>query len=112
MIIIIHCACSHTHMQCTRTGGLDALFEDTIFRSPDNKIALIGSGCSLATEPTAEVSHYYNISHVSFIVIFNIIYIIKFLLFNNNYYQLFSDRYRLIDLYKDILKDICDDIMA
>ena len=57
----------HPHAQCTRTGGLDALFEGTIFNgSPGrNKIAVIGSGCSLATEPTAEVSHYYNISHVS-----------------------------------------------
>ena len=25
---------------------------------------MIGSGCSVATEPTAEVSHYYNITHV------------------------------------------------
>ena len=28
------------------------------------KLAIIGSGCSPATEPTAEVSHYYNISTV------------------------------------------------
>ena len=29
------------------------------------KIAMIGSGCSPATEPTAENSPYYNITHVS-----------------------------------------------
>jgi len=28
------------------------------------KIAMIGSGCSPATEPTAENSHYYNITQV------------------------------------------------
>ena len=29
------------------------------------KLAIIGGGCSIATEPTAEVSHYYNITQVS-----------------------------------------------
>jgi len=29
------------------------------------KIAMIGSGCSVATAPTAENSPYYNITHVS-----------------------------------------------
>ena len=29
------------------------------------KIAVIGSGCSVATEATADISHYYNITHVS-----------------------------------------------
>jgi len=42
--------------------ALDALF-DQILLGPA-KVALIGSGCSLATEPTAEISHYYNITHV------------------------------------------------
>ena len=28
------------------------------------KVALIGSGCSVATEPTAEVSQFYNITQV------------------------------------------------
>ena len=29
------------------------------------KLAVIGSGCSPATEPTAELSHFYNITQVS-----------------------------------------------
>ena len=33
------------------------------------KIAMIGSGCSVATEPTAENSPYYNITHVSLSVV-------------------------------------------
>ena len=28
------------------------------------KIAVIGSGCSVATEATADISHYFNITHV------------------------------------------------
>ena len=39
-----------------------ALF-DQIIPGP-GKIAVIGSGCSVATEPTAEVSHFYNITQV------------------------------------------------
>ena len=29
------------------------------------KIAVVGCGCSTATEPVAEISHYWNITHVS-----------------------------------------------
>ena len=36
------------------------------------KIAVIGSGCSVATEATADISHYYNITHVR-----NILYSIR-----------------------------------
>ena len=50
------------HTQCNRTLALFALF-DQIIPGP-NKIAVIGSGCSVATEPTAEVSHFYNITQV------------------------------------------------
>ena len=42
--------------------ALNAFFDQII--SGPVKIAMIGSGCSVATEPTAEVSHYYNITHV------------------------------------------------
>lgn len=42
--------------------ALNAFFNQII--SGVVKIAVIGSGCSLATEPTAEISHYYNITHV------------------------------------------------
>ena len=50
------------NVQCNRTVALDAFF-DQIIPGP-TKLAVIGSGCSVATEPTAEVSHYYNITQV------------------------------------------------
>ena len=34
------------------------------FFNPPTKIAAIGSGCSIATEASAEVSHFYNITQV------------------------------------------------
>ena len=42
--------------------ALDAFYNQIL--SAPGKIAMIGSGCSVATEPTAENSHYYNITHV------------------------------------------------
>jgi len=42
--------------------ALNAFFNQII--SGPVKIAVIGSGCSVATEPTAEISHYYNITQV------------------------------------------------
>lgn len=42
---------------------MDGLFTQ-LYEPPGGKIALIGSGCSIATEPTAEVSHYYDIAQV------------------------------------------------
>ena len=50
------------HLQCNRTVALDAFFKQ-IVQDPV-KISWIGSGCSVATEPTAEISHYYNITQV------------------------------------------------
>jgi gamma-aminobutyric acid type B receptor len=48
---------------CERTTALQSLhrllFEDPV------KIAIMGSGCSPATEPTAEIDHYYNLTHIS-----------------------------------------------
>ena len=35
-----------------------------LFHEP-KKLAIIGSGCSVATEPATEVSHFYNITQVS-----------------------------------------------
>ena len=49
-------------MQCDRIGSLNAFIADA-FSGPD-RIALIGCGCSVATEPVAEVSHFWNISQV------------------------------------------------
>ena len=49
-------------LQCNNTVAFSALF-DQILHKP-TKVALIGSGCSVATEPTAEVSQFYNITQV------------------------------------------------
>ena len=59
---------SYTHVgfvQCKRSVALDALFNQLLSKDNISKAAVIGCGCSVATEPTAEVSHYYNITHVS-----------------------------------------------
>ena len=51
-------------MQCVRY-----LSQRTLFRQLGEdrfKIAAVGSGCSLATEPSAEVSHFFNIPQVNF----------------------------------------------
>ena len=58
------CVPNNELIQCNRTAALDGLFKH-LFQPPQGKIALIGSGCSAATEATAEISHYYNITHVS-----------------------------------------------
>ena len=50
-------------IQCDRTTALKSLHTELL--QPPTKIGVIGSGCSVATEPTAEVSHYYNLTHVS-----------------------------------------------
>jgi gamma-aminobutyric acid type B receptor len=49
--------------QCNHNVALDALFKQIISDIP--KVGIIGSGCSVATEPTAEISHYYNITQLS-----------------------------------------------
>ena len=49
-------------VQCMQKTVLDVLFHGLF--EPPIKIAVIGSGCSVATEPTAEISHYYNLTQV------------------------------------------------
>lgn len=49
-------------VQCERTTSLEALHAGLF--EPPTKIAVVGSGCSVATEATAEVSHFYNITQV------------------------------------------------
>ena len=53
-------------IQCETYGtvALDALYTELL--QPPTKVSIIGSGCSLAIEPTAQVSHYYNIKHVRY----------------------------------------------
>ena len=57
------------NFQCETHGttALDALYTELL--QPPTKVGIIGSGCSLATEPTAQVSHYYNITHVGCLLI-------------------------------------------
>ena len=49
--------------QCERYVSHRALFKQ--LRDDRTKIAAVGSGCTLATEPAAEVSHFWNISQVN-----------------------------------------------
>ena len=51
-------------IQCNRGKSLDAFFDDVLLQPDPVKIALIGCGCSVATEPVAEISHKWNISQV------------------------------------------------
>ena len=54
---------AHAYMiQCERTTALQAVHTELL--QPPTKIGIIGSGCSVATEPTAEVSRYYNLTQV------------------------------------------------
>jgi hypothetical protein len=49
-------------IQCDRTTSLQAVHTELL--QPPTKIGIIGSGCSVATEPSAEVSHHYNLTQV------------------------------------------------
>lgn len=50
--------------QCHRGTALDGFFQQILGDTNITKIAWLGSGCSPATEPTAEISHYYNVVQV------------------------------------------------
>ena len=58
---------TYINIQCQRTSALDALLPQ-IIHTP-TKIGVIGAGCSVATEPTGEISHYFNITQVYMIYI-------------------------------------------
>ena len=62
LIIIVIRFIDNNSLQCNRTVSLDVLHHQLL--NEPRKIAVIGSGCSVATEPTAEISHYYNIVQV------------------------------------------------
>ena len=51
-------------MQCNRTRSLD-LFFATVPQATPPVLGLLGCGCSVASEPVAEIIHYWNISQVS-----------------------------------------------
>ena len=53
----------YAFVQCHRGRSLDTFFEG--IQSDPVKLAVMGCGCSVATEPVAEISHRWNISQVS-----------------------------------------------
>ena len=53
-------------LQCDHTASLDAFFE-LFWQSNTTYVALLGCGCSQATIPVAETSHYWNIPQVIFV---------------------------------------------
>ena len=53
-------------LQCVRFRSHRTVFSQ--LREDRTKIAAIGSGCSLATEPAAEISHFWNIPQVCKVV--------------------------------------------
>ena len=57
----------HSSMQCVRYQSHRTLFSQ--LRENRTKIAAIGSGCTLATEPAAEISHFWNIPQVQHVVL-------------------------------------------
>ena len=67
---LMHVSCRNNFSlfpQCDRTASLDAFFASVVYDedSTRDKIAILGCGCSVATEPVAEISHRWNISQVS-----------------------------------------------
>lgn len=51
-----------TFLQCNRTTAINSFFLEMI-PSPI-KVGWVGSGCAVATEPTAELTQFYNITQV------------------------------------------------
>ena len=49
-------------LQCNHSVALRSYFHQ--LTTPPTKVGWIGSGCSVATEPTADLTHYYNITQV------------------------------------------------
>ena len=55
------------YTQCHRPQAIRALFNQVPYSEP-KRIALIGGGCSVASEPIAEVSQYFKLLQVCSIV--------------------------------------------
>ena len=49
-------------MLCDRTRALNALYASLL--EPPTKIAVVGTECSMVTEATAEICHFYNLTQV------------------------------------------------
>ena len=67
----MHLAMCYTHafssvlpfpLQCTHSVGLSTYYYQ--LNNPPTKVGWLGSGCSSATIPTAELTQYYNITQV------------------------------------------------
>ena len=54
-------------MQCNRTTSLNEFFE--LINHNVTYVSLLGCGCSPATVPVAEISHYWNIPQVCDLVL-------------------------------------------
>ena len=72
-------------IQCNRGRSLDAFFDDVVLQPDSVKIGLIGCGCSVATEPVAEISHKWNISqvpytHIKFVIVLNLLFLLYYIL--------------------------------
>ena len=52
------------YIQCARTPSLDRFFTE-ITDTPPNKVFLLGCGCSIATVPVGQISHFWEIIHVN-----------------------------------------------
>ena len=50
-------------LQCHRPHAIRAFFKQVPYSEP-RRIALIGAGCSVASEATAEISHNFNLIQV------------------------------------------------
>ena len=51
-------------LQCARNVSLEEFFAD-IRSQPPARLFVIGCGCSIATEPVAEISHFWEVVMVS-----------------------------------------------
>jgi len=56
---------SHFPLQCLGAVSLRSFIDQIFLSSSQNQIMLIGSDCSVATEPVAELSHNWNLVQVS-----------------------------------------------
>lgn len=66
IIAIVCLSLIHICMQCNHTASLDAFMQHFKDVSQPTYLSLLCCGCSTATIPVAEVSHYWNIPQVSF----------------------------------------------
>ena len=60
-------SCMIHNVQCHHVRSLDEFFKG--IQSGPVKLAVVGCGCSVATEPVAEISHQWNISHVGILIL-------------------------------------------